>query len=241
MNEQRFTVSGVEFEYAFDRYDLVSSKDRIVLLKPKYVVDRYVEMLAGRRAPNILDLGIFEGGSAILLALLIPDAKIVGIDSDQRIHTDAVVRELGLSDRIKFHHRTLQQDAVALPPILEQEFGDKPIDMVIDDASHLLGPSRDSFELLWPYLAPGGRYVIEDWNWAHYPGVYQTEKWMDQPALTNLVFELVMAIGSDYRFASRMVIESISASIEKVGPYDPKNRLDLSKVIVSRGRLPTQI
>src|SRR4029077_11377083 len=37
------------------------------------------------------------------------------------------------------------------------------IDVVIDDASHLYGPTRRSFEILFPLLKPGGAYIIEDW------------------------------------------------------------------------------
>jgi hypothetical protein len=38
------------------------------------------------------------------------------------------------------------------------------LDLVIDDASHLLGPTRSSFNVLFPLLRPGGVYVIEDWS-----------------------------------------------------------------------------
>ena len=47
------------------------------------------------------------------------------------------------------------------------EFGGEPLDLVIDDASHVLGPTRSSFESLFPHLRPGGTYLIEDWNSAH--------------------------------------------------------------------------
>ena len=39
----------------------------------------------------------------------------------------------------------------------------EPLDLVIDDASHLYGPTMASFEVLFPRLRPGGLYVIEDW------------------------------------------------------------------------------
>ena len=35
---------------------------------------------------------------------------------------------------------------------------------MIDDASHLLDPTRSSFDVLFPLLRPGGVYVIEDWG-----------------------------------------------------------------------------
>ncbi len=35
---------------------------------------------------------------------------------------------------------------------------------MIDDASHLLDPTRSSFNVLFPLLRPGGVYVVEDWE-----------------------------------------------------------------------------
>jgi hypothetical protein len=44
-----------------------------------------------------------------------------------------------------------------------------PLDLVIDDASHIYGPTKASFQALFPLLRPGGLYLIEDWAWAHWP------------------------------------------------------------------------
>jgi predicted methyltransferase len=38
---------------------------------------------------------------------------------------------------------------------------DQLLDLVVDDTSHL-GPTRASFNTLFPRLRPGGVYVIED-------------------------------------------------------------------------------
>jgi hypothetical protein len=41
-------------------------------------------------------------------------------------------------------------------------------DLVIDDAAHVYGQTKRSFECLFPTLAPGGLYIIEDWAWEHW-------------------------------------------------------------------------
>jgi hypothetical protein len=62
----------------------------------------------------------------------------------------------------------------------------------------------------FPHLRPGGRYVIEDWNWAHmdedlwqHAGGY----WADRPALTNLIVELVMVCGTDRGAISEITVD----------------------------------
>ena len=84
---------------------------------------------------------------------------------------------------------------------MEGEFADRPLDLIIDDASHEYENSKVCFQELFGYLRPGGKYVIEDWGWLHWPGEeWQTAKshFWNQPAMTNLVFELVMALGSHH-------------------------------------------
>jgi hypothetical protein len=64
--------------------------------------------------------------------------------------------------------------------------------MVVDDASHRYEQSRTSFGALFPLLAPGGYYIIEDWGWAH-GAAYQSADapLAHEPALTNLIFEIL--------------------------------------------------
>ena len=102
-----------------------------------------------------------------------------------------------------------QGDAATLRRIVADEFGGEPLDLVIDDASHLLDPTRSSFNVLFPLLRPGGVYVIEDWGVdlslereaARNPVVADRiqEEIAKRPELehvvplTRLVFEIVLA------------------------------------------------
>jgi hypothetical protein len=52
-----------------------------------------------------------------------------------------------------------------LGALVADEFGDQPIDLVVDDAAHLLGPTRVSFTALFPHVRPGEVHVIEDGSW----------------------------------------------------------------------------
>ena len=53
------------------------------------------------------------------------------------------------------------QDDPRLPSLLT-DFS--PFDLVVDDASHHGDLTGATYRLLWPLVAPGGWYVIEDWQ-----------------------------------------------------------------------------
>ncbi len=72
-----------------------------------------------------------------------------------------------IKERLKPFWAVDQQDSARLREIWQTEFR-APLDLVIDDASHLYGPTKTSFETLFPLLRPGGLYIIEDWAWGHW-------------------------------------------------------------------------
>jgi hypothetical protein len=74
---------------------------------------------------------------------------------------------------------------------------DRPLDLVIDDASHLYEATKASFEILFPLIEPGGLYIIEDWAWAHWREFKSpTHPWASEVPLTTLVCQLVEVAGS---------------------------------------------
>jgi hypothetical protein len=46
-------------------------------------------------------------------------------------------------------------------------------DIIIDDGSHVASHQKISFETLFPLLAPGGIYVIEDMHTAYWRGEWE--------------------------------------------------------------------
>ena len=91
-------------------------------------------------------------------------------------------------------HAVVVEDAEArVAEQLALGVGDRAVDLVVDDGSHRYGAARTTFEVCFPRLRPGGRYVLAGWAWAHAADADPTA---EQPALTNLVVELAMAAGS---------------------------------------------
>ncbi len=114
------------------------------------------------RAPadtrNILELGIFKGGSIALYSELFAPKRSVGVELHQhRVPAlDAYVERYGLEDRIHLFYGTSQRDRGRLAAIAQESFGDEPLDLVVDDGSHRYPHTKASLNVLLPRLRPGG-------------------------------------------------------------------------------------
>lgn len=102
-------------------------------------------------AARVCEIGVYLGGSLQLWQRLFPKGLVVGVDHDGDAHwPDGTVRVVA------------DQTDIALPLVLSRISG--VYDLIIDDASHDGAKSRQTFELLWPLVTPGGYYVLEDWQ-----------------------------------------------------------------------------
>jgi predicted O-methyltransferase YrrM len=164
-NEKEFTVDGVAYA-SMPRGD---GSDRLAILKPRSAIETYETLVESTSPKTIVELGIFGGGSTALLAQLAVPAKLVAVEIHvHRIAAlDSFIERLGLGTTVSAFYGVDQADAARLAEIVEQEFNGTPIDLVIDDASHLVDQTRASFDALFPHVRPGGSYVIEDWSWPH--------------------------------------------------------------------------
>lgn len=110
----------------------------------------YERLLEGRRTAvlDVLELGVLDGGSLLAWADYFPMANIWGVD-------------LKLPDLDHPRIHMVQGDAVS-PHVLYKLTDHGPFELIIDDASHRIDDQLASFLGLWPALASGGLYVIED-------------------------------------------------------------------------------
>lgn len=143
--------------------------DRLILLKDREMVERYERLLAEHRRPRMVELGIMHGGSTAFFALRAAPEKLVAVErsEERRRLLDELIADRGLEGVVSAHYGVDQADAERLRAIVREEFADAPLDLVIDDASHLYAPTKASFDVLFPLLRPGGQYVIEDWSYDH--------------------------------------------------------------------------
>jgi hypothetical protein len=104
------------------------------------------------------DVPVLGGGSLRMWKRYFHRAMVYGIDihdkrqfEEQRIH----IRQGGQAD----------------PEFLDRLIAETgPLDIVIDDGSHVCGDVLASFRLLFPKLRVGGVYVIEDLQTSYWPG-----------------------------------------------------------------------
>jgi cephalosporin hydroxylase len=113
---------------------------------------------------RLLEIGIggyefarLGGASLAMWADYFPNGRILGID--------VYAKTLDLGPRVSV--RQGSQDDAAFLARMSAEHG--PFDVVIDDGSHVAAHVIASFDALFPLLADGGLYVIEDVQTAYWP------------------------------------------------------------------------
>lgn len=219
----RFRVGEIEFLCSMRRGSL---PHRFFVRKERRSVEDYVQLLDSFPDARIVELGIAQGGSVAFTALVATPRKLVAVELDEtRIDAlDELIREFDLTQRIRPHYGVDQADRTRLRAIIDDEFGDRPLDLVIDDASHRLDETRSSFETLFPRLRPGGLFLIEDWNHQHLlsralaAGVTNPDPTVrarferrvaeaqPEPPLTRLIIELVLAQAESDEFLSAVTV-----------------------------------
>jgi hypothetical protein len=236
VDEETLHVDGVDFvARTYPRF--TSTPDRFCLVKPPPLVRRYLQFLEHLRPRRLVELGVFQGGSVALTALVArPDTMLaVELAADRVPALDDLLRSRALTGSVHVHHGVDQGDAARLRALLADVGVTGPVlDLVVDDASHLVGPTRASFETLFPYLRPGGRYVIEDWSWAHVG--YGTHLPEEDP-LTRLVFELTMVLGTWPGIVADMTLDQHWAVVTRgMAPIADPGSFTLDALLSDRGR-----
>lgn len=196
--ESEFSLCGVNFCCAETDYSLKTNDERVILLKHPRNIETLITYFSDKEPKTILEFGIFEGGSPAFYSTLFDLDKIVGIDLRPRVEGfESFIQKHALFNKIKNYYNVSQDDATRVEDIITKEFAGRPIDLIVDDASHFYEQTKRSFEIAFPHLKPGGTYVIEDWGWAHWAQrLWETSTFAGRKPMSMLVFELCMACAS---------------------------------------------
>ena len=122
------------------------------------------------------------GESARMWQEYFPLASVVVVDNEKKNFT-------GLQDpRITLHHDDQASCSVAKRAF--QRHGG--FDIIIDDASHLSSKTIESWKTWWPYLKPGGLYVVEDTHGAYHDWYYGPDEANPHPDKLTSTGQLTM-------------------------------------------------
>jgi hypothetical protein len=103
---------------------------------------------------KVLEIGIFNGASHRMWLSFFPNAKVYGLENGQYGQEDK------WPDSKRFVAYGGDQGKLSDLWLVGEEAG--PFDLIVDDGGHTMWQQQLSFAALWPYVKPGGWYVIED-------------------------------------------------------------------------------
>jgi spermidine synthase len=105
---------------------------------------------------SVLEVGVFAGASLRTWAEWLPYAQVTGVD---------------IKPLVGFTHPRIDVITADINTWIPARDGyTDPFDVIIDDGSHMSADIVAMFQRMWPFLNPGGWYVIEDLETQWYPG-----------------------------------------------------------------------
>lgn len=119
----------------------------------------YAQLLEGFDPQHVVELGVFQGVSLAIWCDLFPDAHVVGLDL-----------EFGRFDTHRPFLTAQGAFNVNSPSLVKFDAysSDLPdlhmIDLFVDDGPHTEPAIRNCLSLFAPRMAPGGIYVVEDFD-----------------------------------------------------------------------------
>jgi len=169
---------------------------------------------------NFLEVGVLHGGALLVFARYLPQSSFLGVDiNPPPAPFFAALRAWGLEDRVRVVQGS-QDNRTFLAQEIQRSFGDQPLDVVIDDASHMYRRTKATFDHVFhDFLRPGGYYFIEDWGCGYWP------KWPDGSAsgrrgLPRLIKELVDLTALEDRTRLWQGKRALRVSETKPSPID---------------------
>lgn len=176
--------------------DIRDQSGNFVFYKDRKLIDMYASFfksLDDKHFRNVMEIGMWDGGSAVFWHEILKPEKLIGIDLLKNRKGHAFEEYKKAHTTTFFDHWEVDQtDRSKLISLIKSHLGGEDLDLVFDDASHRYHQSLESFNIVFPYLRKGGYYIIEDWAWGH----WLHEDSSAYPAFTEptrLIFELVEA------------------------------------------------
>jgi hypothetical protein len=234
----------VDFRLCCDVDELTTAQptdNSFVLGKCRPMVEEMLALARQRPVSRILDMGIYKGGSVALYDLIFSPKCLVAIDLLQEpvAALAGYIKARGRAWAVKPYYGINQADPAAFGRILTANFPARDIDLIVDNASHFYEETRAAFNISFPYLKPGGLYVIEDWAWAHWAGDFWQKDnpyFSNKRSLSNLLIELFMLAASRPDLIREIVVTWGIITVKRGTGVLPPGPFDIGEHYLLRGK-----
>jgi len=195
-------------------------------------MDGFLALVGPKR---MIEIGIHDGGSTAYWQHKYGLVRLAAFDilPQAAVFARYLARNR-LADAVRLHLGVAQTERERMRAAIVDDFADAPVDAVIDDASHEYAPTKAAFETAFPFLRPGGVYIIEDWAWGHQQR-WPREARADMPLMSPLLAELMLVCGHATGVIDRMEVNERFAVVWR-GPAEiSRERFRLADHTIARG------
>lgn len=238
----RCTVDGVNFFATVDiaeYHEITSNDNEFLLVKTREMIEAELDCTSKIDVNNIVDIGVWQGGSVALLDRVFQPDKLVAVEYSTRElpHLDAYIERYSRQDNVRLYKGISQADINRFGELLDAEFSDEKIDLVIDDASHQYLETLLSFNLVFPRMSEGGVFVLEDWQWSTMEEHYNSNYFEGKKALANLVLQCVMSCACRPDIVREVIVKNHSAMVVRGEAELKSGAFDITEIARNRGEI----
>jgi hypothetical protein len=142
---------GDAYESLFLEFDLEDTVKAKRIAQP-HIKDVQSYRSTRRKVKLMMEIGVADGSSLLAWSEVFPNARCVGMD----IHVADKIAS-GRYNNTEFHlgDQCSKEDC-------ERAAGGRQFDVIVEDATHVLSNSLLTLLYMWPFVRPGGLYIVEE-------------------------------------------------------------------------------
>lgn len=236
-----FKIGNVAFFASVDAAEYhvrESDQNSLLIVKNRDMIECELNATRHLDVKNVVDIGVWQGGSVALLDSVFRPNRIVAIEYSERElpALDSYITAHGRTSNVKLHKGVSQADRDRLMTILDREFGGQRIDLAIDDASHQYEETMISFNVIFPRLVEDGIFVVEDWQWSTMPVHFDSDYFKGRKGLANLILQCMIVCAGRPDIISEVSIFPHSAMIKRGPAKLPNDSFDLASFALNKGQ-----
>lgn len=226
LSKRSFRLEGHEFTTFETTNDFFSEDieqdDKFFMAKNSVLIHQCMSVVRECKPKSIVELGINRGGSAAFLHLIAKPKKMLALElSSERIEKlDRFIQAEKLQGSMRAEYGVDQSDTKRVRELTAEHIGPgRCVDVVFDDASHILAPTRSSFETLFPYIRQGGSYIVEDYSAAQTAAAKLIPEAVAGSEPAARMFKSIMSttLLDDHQPCHLLAVEAILASMVDQG------------------------